>query len=187
MGCDKLSDQELAARACRGDKVAFRYIYIRYVDLVHRRVRIHIWDSTLVDDVVQEVFLKVYRWIGRYDPGQSMAAWISRIARNTAIDHLRVHRRITDAIVSVDCIESTTTCPNQSPEKRAQVREELAKVLRAIGQLTITRREILLLHVVEGLNHREVAELRGVSLGHALSTTCRARQQLRVLLADELE
>jgi RNA polymerase sigma-70 factor, ECF subfamily len=83
------------ARAKAGDMSALHFLYVRFADDVFRYVRGIVHDSAEAEDVTQNVFAKLMTAIQKYEPRQApFAAWIMRVARNAALDHLRARRQI---------------------------------------------------------------------------------------------
>lgn len=88
-------DADLARRVVAGPdgQTAFRLLYERYHDDLHAFLVRLVGDAARADDVLQEAFLKAYAAIDRYDPERSFRPWIYRIARNAALDALRVRKK----------------------------------------------------------------------------------------------
>ena len=83
------------ARAKTGDQEAFRFLYLRYVDNVYGYVRSIVRDDYEAEDVTQHVFTKLITTLPKYEQRNvPFAAWILRVARNVAVDHMRARRAI---------------------------------------------------------------------------------------------
>ncbi len=79
--------------AKRGDREALQFLYVRYSAEVQRYVRSVVDDPHEAEDITQGVFLKLMSAIGRYEPREvPFSAWLLRVARNAALDHLRSRR-----------------------------------------------------------------------------------------------
>ena len=91
------TDPELVAATLAGDQDAFGEIVRRYQRLVFNAVYHYLGRHQDIEDLAQEVFLKVYRSLDRYDRGRPLQAWIFRIAANQCLDEIRKarHRRVT--------------------------------------------------------------------------------------------
>ena len=85
-GHDSISDGALIEAIQQGDGDAAACLYHRHVDLVHRICYRIVLDGSQVTDCVQEVWLKVFRNLGRFQCEKSFVAWLNRVAANTAID-----------------------------------------------------------------------------------------------------
>jgi len=86
---DPVSDEALVEAIQRGDRNAAACLYNRYIDRVHRICYRIVLDASQVQDCVQEVWLKVFRNLGRFRCRESFAAWLNTITANTAIDYYR--------------------------------------------------------------------------------------------------
>jgi RNA polymerase sigma-70 factor (ECF subfamily) len=138
---------ELVARAADGDAEAFSQIYSICAPGVRRYVRTIIWDAWDADDVTQEVFVKIFTALPQYDPERAaFSAWMLRVARNAAIDHLR-HRR---AWPTDDPVDEHAQADDTGQRCAESLREAL------VG-LTQSQREFLVLRALGGFTPPEVA------------------------------
>jgi RNA polymerase sigma-70 factor (ECF subfamily) len=131
-----------------GDQDAFSQLYADYVRLVHAILlgRVPRRD---VDDLVQEVFIAVYRRIGELRDPSAFGGWIATIARNRATDYLR-HSR--------DQVELPDELPGGDP-----IETETMAVLDVVQKLPEAYRETLLMRLVEGMSGAEIAERSGLT------------------------
>jgi RNA polymerase sigma-70 factor (ECF subfamily) len=130
-------------------------------------------DREAAEDLCQETFIKAMRgWEGR-DPSASVAAWIYRIATNTAFDFLRRRRRI--RFMSLLDIDSPPT-GSHSMESRL---DEEEPVQQALAQLPAMYRLPLVLHSCEGRSTQEIADAMGVSNSAIKTRLFRARERFR--------
>lgn len=140
-------------RAKAGNMEGHRYLYARYADNVFSYVRKIVRDEHDAEDVTQQVFAKLFRTIGRYEERDvPFAAWILRVARNAAIDHIRSDRL-------VPC-EEVRGADQQSDESRHECRRSLTD---ALGSLPSEQREVILMRHLAGLSPREIAGKLGKS------------------------
>ncbi|WP_294390244.1 RNA polymerase sigma factor [uncultured Sphingomonas sp.] len=179
------ADAVLATRAAQGDPAAFAALMRRHRAPIYRLVRGHSGDTDEALDLVQEAFLAAYRAIGRFDPEQSFAAWMSRIAINKCRDWRRrraVRRLFTLAQPIAEAIDV--------PDDRVPVdeavawRQEAELVARAIAALPANLKEPLLLHTIEGLSQRDTAAILGISAKAVETRLYRARARLRAMLPE---
>ena len=161
----------------------FEHYFDRIFGLVHRLLG----DRHLAEDVTQDVFLKAHRRIDRLDPARDPAPWLYAIATNACRDvwrsgAWRMARASTPA--EEPAISSGLHDPGDSPEEAAlrAEREQLVQV--AITTLPGPLRLAVLLHDFEGLDHREVAGITGVSHLTARKRYSRALRMLAELLMD---
>jgi RNA polymerase sigma-70 factor, ECF subfamily len=136
------------ARAKQGDVAALHFIYVRFADAVFGYVRSIVRDSHAAEDITQNVFAKLTTAIQKYEPRDvPFAAWILRVSRNAAVDHLRARRQIPFSEVRTD------------DEGYEQIGFERSQCLRdALSRLPQEQREVLVLRHLAGLSPREIAE-----------------------------
>lgn len=188
-----LADQAVVEYAAAGREAAYRELIRRYqrpvFSLIYRIVR----DRELAEDLTQETFIKVLNAIGGYRPEYKFSSWIFKIANNAAIDQLRRRALKTVSIhgapnaESADAIEATTLQIGDARESQLDEltsRELGSQIERAIGHLRPEYRSCILLRHVEGRSYEEIAELLDLPLGTVKTYIHRARNELRILLAD---
>ena len=170
---DRARLRRVVTRAKAGDRDALRELYERYADNVFSYVRTIIHDEHEAEDVTQHVFTKLLTKIDRYEERSvPFAAWLLRIARNCAIDHVRGNRAI--------CYEEIpSVAASASEDVAAERRHAIEDALRSLpeGQ----RRVVVLRHVV-GLSPREIASQMGKSEGAVHTLHHRARRAMRTEL-----
>jgi RNA polymerase sigma-70 factor (ECF subfamily) len=163
------------ARAKQGDRDAIQFLYIRFADGVHECIERLVHDPHDAEDLTQTVFIKLIRVIHRYeDRGVPFVAWINRVARNTALDHLRVARRVVPFGEVRD-----EALPNGEFDY-----ERLWSLRDALGQLPAAQREVFVLRQFAGLSPVEIAERLGKSEGSVHGLHHRARGTMRSALRE---
>ncbi len=188
-----LTDQEVVRHAVVGREVAYKELMRRYqrpvFSLIFRMVR----NRELAEDLTQETFIKVLGAIESYRPEYRFSSWIFKIANNASIDQLR--RRALDTLSldgsphaeTPDAIEATSLQISDSAESALDEvanRELGGQIEEAIGQLRPEYRSCILLRHVEGRPYEEIAEMLDLPLGTVKTYIHRARNELRILLAD---
>lgn len=160
------------ARAKEGDQEAIRFLYIRYADNVYGYVRSIVRDDHEAEDVTQHVFAKLITVIGKYEPRSvPFSAWILRVARNLAVDHMRSCR-------STPCEEV------RGADEHAEdsVHERSRCLTEALQALPEEQRSVLVLRHVVGLSPVEIAELMERSEGSVHGLHHRGRRTLQTTL-----
>jgi len=144
---------QAVARAKAGDREAVRFLYMRYADNVYGYVRSIVRDHHEAEDVTQQVFAKLMTVIGKYEPrAVPFSAWILRVARNVAVDHLRSRRpQPSDEVYGSD-----ERSDDASIDRSYSVREALAA-------LPDEQRKVVVLRHVVGLTPGEIANCMGRS------------------------
>jgi len=167
---------EAVAAAKGGDMSALHFLYVRFADDVCAYVRSIVRDPHAAEDITQNVFAKLMTAIHKYERRDvPFAAWIIRVARNMALDHIRADRQTPFAEVRT------------SDEGGEQVGFERALCLReALHRLPPEQREVLVLRHVAGLSPGEIADRLGKSEASIHGLHHRGRGALRGAL-QELE
>jgi RNA polymerase sigma-70 factor (ECF subfamily) len=144
-------ERQAIAAAKAGEWDALSYLYSRYADDVCRFVQSIVRDPYEAEDITQDVFAKLMRVIGKYEEREvPFAAWIMRVARNAALDHVRSRRQIPVDEVWV------------SEEDQEQASLEYTHALKAaLAELPESQRQVLVLRHIGGLSPTEIAERLG--------------------------
>lgn len=175
---DSTSDPELVSRAVDrakgGDMSALHFLYVRYADDVCGFVQSIVRDPYEAEDVTQNVFTKLITAIQRYEQREvPFAAWILRVARNVALDHVRARRQIPFAEVRTD------------DDGDQQLGFERYQCLReALSRLPEEQRQVLVLRHVAGLAPGEIAERLGKTEGSIHGLHHRGRGALQSALRE---
>jgi RNA polymerase sigma-70 factor (ECF subfamily) len=156
------------ARAKEGDDAALRYLYASYCHNVYGYVRSIVRDTHEAEDVTQHVFAKLMTTISKYDEqGVPFVAWLLRLARNVAIDHLRANR----ATPSENVLDPDTS--SDTDLDRAQT------VRYALASLPEEQRKVVFLRHVVGLTPSEIAHQLGRTESSVHGLHNRGRQALK--------
>ncbi|WP_405519138.1 RNA polymerase sigma factor [Streptomyces canus] len=169
----------LRAIAADGDRRAFEELYRRYAPWLLARLRGRCADAALVDDVVQETFLAVWRGTARYREEGDVAGWLWRIGSRRLIDALRgdgARGRLRQALSRLRHRDEV------SAEERVLAGVEHGDLAGALVRLSPELRAVLQATVIDGLTTREAAVLLGIPPGTVKTRAMRARKQLREAL-----
>jgi RNA polymerase sigma-70 factor (ECF subfamily) len=172
------SEVELIRRAADGDVLAYEQLYRTHVGRVNGLCLRMTRDRGEAEELVQDVFVRVWEKLGTFRGGSAFATWIHRVTVNTVIQHLRAKARWRDR-------HDAVADPDAAPDHRfAHAGGADIDLERAISQLPVRARMVFLLHDVEGHKHREIADLTGLAVGTCKAHLHHARQRLRELLGD---
>lgn len=152
----------------------------RYAPLVWSLAKKLSRDATTLEELVQEIFVDVWKSAGRFDPGKaSEATFIAMIARRRVIDRQRRFARSGEA---QELLESSAGAEDAALEA-VDLRDEADRAGAALSRLKPEQRKLILMSVVEGLTHEEIATATGMPLGtiksHIRRGLDRAAQLLR--------
>jgi len=186
-------EDALVTALSQGEEQAYEILIQRYQQPVYNLVCRLLNDPTDASDIVQEVFLKVFRNIARFRGNSSLKTWIYRIAVNEAYNHRRwfsrhLRREValapdTDAPTYADSLAD----PSRTPFDLAADRETRALVESALEILNPKFRAAVVLRDIEDLSYEEIASVLEVSLGTVKSRILRGREALRKVLEGRLE
>lgn len=171
----------LIREAHAGDQEAFRHIVERYQGAVYNLAYRMLGDAEEAEDAAQEIFVRIYRQLGRYDPARKFSTWTLAIATNYCIDQLRRRRM---QLVPLENIIPWARAREAGPEGEALSRESRDEVQRLLKELPEKYRAPLVLRYWEDLSCAEIAEILGVPEGTVKTQIHRARKQLGKLLVE---
>jgi RNA polymerase sigma-70 factor (ECF subfamily) len=137
-------------------------------------------DDRDAEDVVQEAYLRAFRFFGGFRGGDGRA-WLLTIVRNTCYTWLQQHRSREFAASDDEMEQVESDAP--SPEARLIVTADSKLLARALEELPIEFREAIVLRELEGLSYKEIADLAEIPLGTVMSRLARARKRLQQLVA----
>lgn len=177
-------DEVLARRVASGDERALSDLYDRYAGLVYGAGVRYLGDRGAAEDLVQDVFLSVWRGAGGFDPGKArFANWIFRITRNRATDLIR--RRAARVKTVNEDVSKPYLEPGEEDSTGGIAR--IFDVAAALSRLSPVHREILVLAYMEGLTQREISTRTDTPLGTVKSRTTAALRSLRANILSEEE
>jgi len=137
-------------------------------------------DDRDAEDVVQEAYLRAFRFFGGFRGGDGRA-WLLTIVRNTCYTWLQQNRSREFAASDDEMEQLESDAP--SPEARLIVTADSKLLARALEELPIEFREAIVLRELEGLSYKEIADLAEIPLGTVMSRLARARKRLQQLVA----
>ena len=160
------------SRAQQGDREALRYLYVTYSDNIYGYVRSLVRDDHEAEDVTQHVFAKLTASLAKYDDrGLPFFAWLLRLTRNLAIDHLRANRLIpTETVLNPDVSSGIDLDRTQT-------------VKAALATLPDEQRQVVVLRHIVGLTPSEIADRMGRSESSVHGLHHRGRRALQRELA----
>jgi RNA polymerase sigma-70 factor (ECF subfamily) len=179
-----LTDQELVIRSLH-DKNAFAAIVERYQAAIRRYViRLGSLNDDDADDLLQDIFLKVYVNLNDYDQDLKFSSWLYRIAHNEVKSFFRKKRARPVIINSEDRellfenIRDETSVGDQS-----QRANNVVFIDRAMAQLTPAQREVLILKFFEEKSYNEISDIMKIPMGTVATLIARGKRKLKILLS----
>lgn len=177
------TDLDLVDRHRYGDREAFEEIYHRYSTLVYNLALRMAGDPEQAADLTQEIFLRIYRHLGKFRGRSTLKTWVYRVALNHCRSRLARRRPAPQSLSGEDGEpERQIADPRRGPEELAMAEDEGRRVTEALARLPAPFREAVTLRDLEGLSYQEIAEILRVRIGTVRSRIARGRDRLRELL-----
>ncbi|MEG3438737.1 sigma-70 family RNA polymerase sigma factor [Pannus brasiliensis CCIBt3594] len=183
-----VSDRELVGRCQQGDRLAFRLLYRRY----HPKIRSTLYQlcgRECLDDLVQEVFLRVWRGLPGLRQPAYFSTWVYRITWNVANDGRRqfakrqIERDPANSIEGEDSRLEILSRPQDSPDLLRLHYEDVLR--RGLETLSLEHRAVLVLHDLDDLPQKEIGQILQIPVGTVKSRLHHARGALRQFLQQQ--
>ncbi|MBI2913752.1 MAG: sigma-70 family RNA polymerase sigma factor [Chloroflexi bacterium] len=189
VGHDRLDDEELMQRLFYRDLEAFRALYDRYGDLVYSTTLRIVRDVHLAQDMVQEIFLRLWRKPESYVAQRGrFSTWLTSVARNRAVDEIRSrNRRYRHETASPEQQErELPDAAEKDPALTAELADQRRLILAALAGLPVEQRQVIELAYFRGLTQQEIATALKQPLGTVKTRIRLGMQKLRAALTPEL-
>jgi RNA polymerase sigma-70 factor (ECF subfamily) len=159
------------------DAGSFEQVVLPHMDAAYNLARWLVRNTQDAEDIVQEAYLRAFKFFGGYQGGDSRA-WVLKIVRNTCYSFFEKNR---PAELAEEFDETVHTAVAEQPGAEAALLQTAdSQLLRAaLDELPVRFREVLILRELEGLSYKEIAEMVGVPIGTVMSGLARGRAQLR--------
>lgn len=174
----QLDERRWALLSAEGDARAFRLIVERHHRGVFQFIMRVVNAEADAEDLTQETFARAYVYIDRFDPTYRLSTWLYRIALNLCRDHLRSAKR-RERPVEPNCPSLDSRDHVAGPEERAASLHDAARLNRALGTLTDSYREVIILKDLEDFSFLEIAAITGCSVTGLKIRAVRARAAMR--------
>lgn len=161
-------ERELIEGCIAGDKQCQELLYRTFADKMYNVSFIYTNDEDEACDILQDGFIKVFRYLGTFHFQGSLEGWIRRIIVNTAIESYRKKKREKEFIESYD---------NYADPQTEGILEKINAddIIKLVNQLPFKAAMVLKLYAIEGYSHKEIAEMMDISEGTSKSQLNRAR------------
>lgn len=173
------TDHDLVQRCLQGDPQSFRHLYRRHQQRV-RAILYQRCDAAMLDDLVQEVFLRAWKGLPKFRQTAQFSTWLYRIAWNVASDQRQASAQ---GRTRMQVITRHAPVQQDAPDVLKLHYQDL--VQRGLAHLSDDHRTILVLHDLEEIPQKEVAEVLGIPVGTVKSRLFHARAALRQFLQTE--
>jgi RNA polymerase sigma-70 factor (ECF subfamily) len=176
----RADDMALVDRCRKGDLGAFEELYRQHAGRLYSVACRMVGNPSDAEDLLQEIFLSAHRKLDSFRGDSALGTWLYRLATNLCLDHLRSRAARTSQLTgTLDDEPGLADAGSRTLADSALTRMDLE---RALAQLPDGCRAAFVLHDIEGLEHREVADALGIAEGTSKSQVHKARLRLRALL-----
>lgn len=180
-----MSDEDgLVQRAAAGDADAFRGLFVRHKSDVSRLVYRMLNAPSDLDDVVQEVFVQVFRSLKDFRGQAKFSTWLHRVTVNVVLMHRRSARSrpvLTEEVPNDLVADDGQTLPDEDTERR----ERMRAFQRLLARLADKKRIVFVLHELEGMAPAEIAEIVGAPVLTVRTRLFYARRELEAMMHEE--
>jgi len=174
-----LEEQHLVKQCIKGNSRAQMRLYRKYVKAMYNIIARMVSKPMDAEDVTQDLFVKVFKNLNKFNGQSSLGAWIKRIAINSALNHIRKNKKVqwVDFEGQAEFYESTNIMSQEKPATW-----DMKTIHFAIKELPEGCRVVFNLYLLEGYRHKEIAQLLEISESTSKTQYRRAKQLLKARL-----
>ncbi len=184
-----MNDEKLVKKVKNGDADAFEQIIIKYEKKIFGLIYNMLRNENEIEDVAQEVFIKVYKNLDKFNGDSSLYTWIYKIATNLCLDQIKKRKEVIyiDEKLQLDDGEVEIQIPSDEKlqDEIYEQKELKQKLESCIDKLPEKQKVMIVLRDIKGLSYDEIAEILDLKLGTVKSQINRARLKLKELLEKD--
>ena len=180
-----VDDFALIQKCCQGDKETFGQLVEKYKRPMYALAYRMMHNHEDADDLSQEAFIRAYENLNKFRSGTNFRAWLFRILKNLCIDRLRHAARFPNE--SLGNAKNRLVSHNPGPEEKVEAAELRQRIYDAIDSLPEAQRTVVILHEMQGLRHREIAQITKTPERTVRWRLHQARKKLQEMLKEYLE
>jgi RNA polymerase sigma-70 factor (ECF subfamily) len=183
---DAIPDRELLLLLCQGSLEALGLLYDRYQRMVYRTALAITGDPDAAADLLQDVFLRLHRFVGRVDLDRPLEPWLYRVTANLSYTWVKRHKRWTKSIEEI--AEWLMGGRKNPPLQQVEFNDAWAQVQQAVLALPLSHRVVVVLYYINDLPLQEIADILGIPVGTVKSRLHYGRKALKEhlgLLSEE--
>lgn len=173
-------EQELILKLQAGDLDALGELYDRHRQTVYRTALAITGDSDTANDLLQDVFLRLFRFADHIDPQRALEPWLYRMTANLSYTWLRRDRRWLRPLE--DLADWLVSSAWNIPADTVELRDDWAQVQKAVSQLPVAQRVVVVLYYLNDLSLEEISEILDIPVGTVKSRLHYGRQTLKKTL-----
>jgi len=181
---NQFSDDELIKNTLKGDERAFGLLVDKYKKRIYYLAFRMTHDHDISDELAQESFVRAYQALNRFKPGFSFYTWIYRICLNLTINFIKRDKATvsSESFDEAALPDSLVTYNDQL--ERLISSEQAAIVKRELEKLPAEQKAVFLLKTYDDMSYEQIADVMECSIGTVMSRLFRARNKLRIVLAE---
>ena len=176
------SDAELIERCLRKDNTAWEMVVVRFRRRVFHIAYKFTGNHDEAEDLTQEIFLKVFKSLDKFNRDADFSTWLSSVARNYCIDHYRASKREKEVLVEDALAYDLAPASYGNPYRALEDQDRRSLMRRGLEQLPDKLREAVILRDLQGLTYHEMATRLALPEGTVKSRINRGREELARLL-----
>lgn len=172
------NEKDLISACVRNEEWAQKQLYEQFYPVLYPICIRYAVDKDEALDILHEGFIKIFRYIARYQTGTNLAAWVKRIMVNTAIDNYRKtsKNRTSDLETAYDVCSLDADAVSQITAEN---------IMEAIQELPSQYRTIFNLFIIEGYSHAEIGQKLGINESTSRSNLAKARKKLKAIIVKK--
>lgn len=174
---DSATLEELLERYSKSDPEAFTKFFNRTNRLVYNFLVMKLGNRVEAEDVLQDTYFRIHRYISSYDRDRNALAWIMSIARNALIDHVK-RKGETGPLADVSELQLASELPG--PERLVEFRQLAVQICEG---LTLEERDLVIDRIINDWSYDEIAEEHGISVENARQKISRLIRRLRASIS----
>ncbi|MDP0491471.1 MAG: sigma-70 family RNA polymerase sigma factor [Verrucomicrobiota bacterium JB023] len=191
---DEVSDLKLVEKCQAGDYRAFDELVTRHRGKVYAMIQNMVRNDADAWDLSQEVFIKVWKALPRFEARAKFSTWLYRIVHNVVYDWMRKRKLASDGELNDETLREsriaagsrTTPGRDARPDEALDNEELRERIESAMDKLSEEHKAVILLREVQGMDYKEIADVLEISMGTVMSRLFYARKKLQTLLSDEI-
>lgn len=174
---EKADDHDLVVQLQAGSLDALGALYDHHRTMVYRTALVISGDHDAASDLLQDVFLRLYRFADRIDPMRPLEPWLYRMTANLTYTWVKRNRRWLSPLE--DFADWLVGSHENSPPEAAEKRDDWDRVQKAVSKLPLPQRIVVVLYYLNDLSLQEIADILDVPVGTVKSRLHYGRQTLR--------
>jgi len=183
-----MEDAELVRLCQNGDTAAFEQLFNRHQKRIYSIAHRMMSNEEDAMDLTQEIFLKAYQKIGKFNFKSAFSTWLYKLAMNLCIDELRKRKPVSAVPITDSSLKEAVLQTNvNTPEDHAMLNDRERQIWEALNSLKDNERAIIILRDMEGFSYKEISGILKCSLGRVKSRLHEARQNLKEILETRTE